>query len=121
MHFLRVLKSFKIKFKETWNSDETCTLDFYGLPSSLDIMLLKLEYDEIIGYDITYNTDTKTKIQTPITRTVRVFTPFGSRGGRYLRCVLDKETFANKINLIEPALRTYHKNHPTNGILRLTP
>lgn len=122
MHFLTVLKSFGVKVKETWNQDGTCSLDFFNLSSSLDIILLKLKYDEIIGYDIVYDKETKTKNKTPITRTVKVFVPFGTHEGRYLRCVLDQDTYAKKINLIEPALRNYHKDHPITGCtVRLTP
>lgn len=113
--FVKVLKSFGVKFKSEWNSDGTFTIDMYGLSPSLDIILLNLEYDEVIGYDTKYDTETKRNIKTPVVKTVKVFVPYGTHEGRYLRCVMDQDTYAKKINLIEPTLRNYHRDHPITG------
>lgn len=120
--FLKVLKSFKVKFNSRWNPDGTFTIDMYDLPASLDIILLKLEYDEIIGYNSEYSKEEKRNIKTPVIKTVKVFVPFGSHEDRYLRCVMDEDTYAKKINLIEPTLRNYHRDHPVTGCnINVTP
>lgn len=113
-HFIRVLDSYKtLRKKYTRNSDGSYTIDIYDIPPELDLELSRLSYDEVIGQKETKDKHGRVIGVEKITQTTMCFVGIGE--GLNLRLVLDKDTYAKKMNLIDPILRRYFAAHRNLG------
>lgn len=94
--FIRVLEHHKLNFESKILDDGTYQIDFIDLPIELDMHLCKAEFEKDFKIDKEY------------TRcVVRCCVPIQNGKSRSIRVVLDRDTYAEKLNAIDPIIRAF--------------
>lgn len=120
--FLAKLRDYSfIRFEYKWLSDECIQIDLFNIPPEVDVKLVRAKIEIVDGYR-------KKEITRGIKRGGNYFIKepniiehncciaMDDNRGKYVRVILDKDTYAKKMNAIECILRQYLISKKDKGI-----